>query len=172
MRHQAARNPVIDGFHFAEVEGSLSVVWPIARFGRVQDLLSSDAGELVCVLNGCRDESGRPCLRVGVTGTLQLACQRCLGGLTFPLAIDSTLLLARSEAEIDARPMEPEGPDSIVAGKEMNVLELLEDEILLAIPVAPRHERCSDAGASNEDGTVSPFADLRTLLGRGGRMKN
>ena len=142
--------------------------WPVARFARVLDVLASEAGELDCAIEGARDESGRPGLRVRVSGVLQVACQRCLAAMQYPLQIDTLLLLARSEAEIEARPLEPEGPDSVVAGKEMDVAALLEEEILLAIPLAPRHEQCSGNGAGMGEAQASPFAGLRARLHRGG----
>ena len=103
---------------------------------------------------------------------LQLACQRCLGLLAFPLGLDSTLVLARSEAEIEAQPVEPEGPERIVGRKDMEVGVLLEDEILLAIPFAPRHELCSGAEDRKGEDSTSPFTGLRGLLKKGGRAGN
>jgi len=64
-----------------------------------------------------------------------------------------------------------EGPESIVAGKEMRVLELVEDEVLLAIPIAPRHQACAGGkvapgGVAENAGTrQNPFAGLRGLMG-------
>jgi uncharacterized protein len=46
----------------------------------------------------------------------------------------------RSESEIDAIPVDAEAPDGIVATREMAVRDLIEEEVLLAIPYAPRHE--------------------------------
>jgi len=44
------------------------------------------------------------------------------------------------------------------------VRELVEDELLLAVPFAPRHERCVGASGMDEEGKASPFAELRGLL--------
>ena len=168
----AARFPVIDGYQFVEAGGRLSGVWPVAEFERLRDVLAAGTGELDYDLTGTRDGFGRPALGLKVSGTLQLACQRCLGALPFELRIDAMLLLARDEAEIEARTADPDGPDSVVGSKEMFVGALLEDEILLAIPLAPRHEHCLNAGAVIGEANASPFADLRTLLDQRGRAKN
>ena len=77
-------------------------------------------------------------------------------------------MLAKSEAEIEAQPVDPETPDRVLAGKEMEIGTLLEDEILLVIPFAPRHELCSGTGVGQGGAQASPFADLRGLLKRGG----
>ena len=114
----------------------------------------------------CRRSRGRPALRLKVDGALQLVCQRCLGALEYPLHIEVSLQLAATQAEIDAEPLEAEGPERIVAGREMPVRDLVEDELLLAIPLAPRHERCAGRrGAGARERRQSPFAGLRGLVG-------
>ena len=166
------RFAMIDGYAFSAARGEHHGTCAVAALGRVQDLLHSPEGELQYSVQGVADELGRPALRVQVAGVLQLACQRCLGLLAFPLGVDSTLVLARSEAEIEAQPVEPEGPERIVGRKDMEVGALLEDEVLLAIPFAPRHELCSGAEDRKGEGSTSPFTGLRGLLKQGGRAGN
>jgi len=156
--------PQIDGLEFARSRGRLKGDWPIADFPRLQGAVRSGTS-LRYELEGVPEEQGRPALRLGVTGTLQLACQRCLGALEHPLRVDALLLLYASESEIDAVPVDAQAPDGIVATKEMAVRDLIEDEVLLAIPYAARHEGCkSDTDAVVAPG-ARPFADLRSLLG-------
>ena len=104
-------------------------------------------------------------LRLKVEGSLQLTCQRCLGALEFPLQMEVALQLAATQEEMDAAPLEADGPESIVAGKEMRVQALVEDEVLLAIPIAPRHEACASDLAGTEGRKQTPFAGLRGLIG-------
>jgi uncharacterized protein len=173
MQTQPARRfPLIDGYAFAAARGEHHGACAVSAFGRLQDLLHSPEGELEYSVRGSADEFGRPALRVQVKGVLRLACQRCLGALAFPLGVDSTLVLARSEAEIEAQPVEPDGPDRIVGSRDMALGALLEDEILLAIPFAPRHEQCSGAEDRKGEGRTSPFTGLRGLLKKGGRAGN
>ena len=159
MSHQ----PVIDGFEFASAGAAQHGILPIREFPRLHDLLASDAGEVAYTVTGVRDERGRPGLRVGVRGVLQLRCQRCLEPLAFELQAEALLVLAATQAEIDADPVDASVPDRVLAGKEMTVRELVEDELILALPYAPRHERCAGAATSREK-TLSPFAGLRSLL--------
>ena len=156
--------PVIDGLEFARSQGRLSGGWPIADFPRLQGAVQSGTA-LRYELDGVPEGQGRPALRLRVTGTLQLACQRCLGPLEHPLRVDALLLLFDSESDFEAVPVNPETPDGIVATKEMAVRDLIEEEVLLAIPYAPRHEECkSGTDAAGVPG-ARPFADLRSLLG-------
>ena len=161
MSHQ----PVIDGLEFARTGGKLQGGWPVADFPRLRDALQADTGSIRYELQGVPEEQGRPALQLRLEGALQLVCQRCLGALEFPFRIETSLLLAATQAEIDAEPIEAQGPERIVAGREMPVHDLIEDELLLAIPIAPRHEHCAERKAAPADARNTPFAGLRGLMG-------
>jgi uncharacterized protein len=161
MSHQ----PVINGLEFARTGSKLQGAWPVADFARLRDALRSDAGALRYELRGVPQENGHPALRLKVDGALQLSCQRCLGALEYPLRIEVLLRLAATQAEVDAEPIEAEGPELIVAGREMPVHDLVEDELLLAIPIAPHHESCAGREGQASRAGQSPFADLRRLFG-------
>ena len=160
MSHQ----PTIDGFEFASAGATQQGTWPLRDFPRLRDILASDAGVVAYEISGVRDERGRPGLRLQVRGTLELRCQRCLEMMAFPVDTDETLVLAATLAEIHAEPASTSAPDRVVAGKEMALRELIEDEVILAVPYAPRHEDCEPAGAHDDAGKVSPFAGLRGLM--------
>jgi len=160
MPHQQ----VIDGLEFARAEATLRGTWPIADLPRLRDALATDAGSLQYELRGGRDGQGRLALRLTVRGTLQLACQRCLGAMPFAVEIDRELALASSQAEIDSEPLEIAGSDWILAAKEMPLRDLLEDELLLEVPVAPRHAQCSAQAVERAPARRSPFSALRGLM--------
>ena len=136
---------------------------PPTGLARLRDVLATDAGEVAYEIRGVRDERGRPSLRLKVSGTLQLRCQRCLEPMAFEVQTDETLVLAATLAEIHAEPADAHAPDRVVAGKEMALRELIEDELILAVPYAPRHERCVAVHA-DEAKKSSPFAGLRGLM--------
>ncbi|MGH8669599.1 MAG: YceD family protein [Burkholderiales bacterium] len=161
MQHQ---QPVIDGFEFASAGATKQGVWPISDLPRLGDLLVSHAGEVRYTIEGVRDERGRPGLRVTVRGTLQLRCQRCLEAMPYEVQTDEMLVLAGSLAEIHAEPADAHAADRVVAGKEMPVRELIEDELILAVPYAPRHESCTARPSPDAEAKTSPFAGLRGLL--------
>src|SRR6188472_2175058 len=115
MSHQ----PVIDGFEFATAGATQEGTLPIGSFPRLQDVLVSDKGEAAYTLRGVRDERGRLGLRLQVRATLQLRCQRCLGAVAYDADTDEILVLAASQAEIDADPITVDAPSRVVGGKEM-----------------------------------------------------
>jgi uncharacterized protein len=160
----------IDGYEIAGTGGIESGSWPLADLPRVQDLLRSNAGRVAYEIKGVRDRMGRLALQVGVSGTLCLTCQRCLEAMDYAFEASSTLVLARDEAEAtEASEESPDGdaPERIVAGPEMPVLDLVEDELLLLVPIAPRHERCAGKPGEAQEARKLPFAGLRDLLGGG-----
>jgi len=161
MSHQ----PVIDGFEFASAGATQEGRLPLSAFPRLQDVLVSDSGEVEYKVRGARDERGRPSLRLDVRGTLPLRCQRCLERLAFEVDAHALLVLASSQAEIDAERDNAEAPDRVLGAKEMAVRDLVEDELLLALPYAPRHEEC-EAPEGGDEARPSPFAGLRGMMER------
>jgi len=164
MPQQPAQFPTIDGLRFAAAGGELHGTWPVRVFPRLRDLLHDDSGTIAYEARGGMSALGRPQLTLRAWGTLQLTCRRCLEALAFPVSVDSTLLLATSQAALDAEPMTAEGPDSVVATKEMSLRDLVEDELLLALPFAPTHEVCAARAERAPQARQMPFAGLRGKL--------
>ncbi len=63
---------------------------------------------------------------------------------------------------------ERDDEDFLPIQAEMSVLELMEDELLLALPIAPKHEEgeCSNESSINEYKKPNPFAKLEMLKGK------
>jgi uncharacterized protein len=101
-----------------------------------------------------------------VSGTLALACQRCLEAIVFELDIDSLLELVPEGVELSQDELEDDTRDFLPVAGELDVAQLVEDEVLLALPVAPRHERCGLPGAAAAGEQIHPFAALAKLKGR------
>ncbi len=115
------------------------------------------------VLTGEINERGKPGLKLAVHGSVRLQCQRCLGSLDLPVHLGVQLEFASSEAAIMAA---DDDIERIVAGREMSVAALVEDEVLLALPMVPRHEQCSAAagvGANAKPSVFQALADLKKL---------
>jgi len=122
--------------------------------------MGCEAATLQYVVRGSENADGRATLAVEVSGQLRLTCQRCLGALEFPLAATSMLELAGSEIEIDAADDER---DRVLASKSMDVAALVEDEVILALPMVPVHASCEAALAHVGRENSSPFAALAGL---------
>ena len=130
---------VIDALEFARSAQELSGSVPVSALQRLDDLLYDPAGTLSFRVRGRRDERNRPFLDLKVTGGLHLQCQRCLGLLEYPVDFSNTLLVLPAGAPPDPDLEDPEAPDTIEASEELDVRALIEDEVLLSLPLAPRH---------------------------------
>jgi uncharacterized protein len=115
------------------------------------------------VLTGESNERGKPGLKLTVVGSVHLQCQRCLGGLELPLRFEAQLEFASSEEESTAA---DDGVERVVARREMSVVDLVEDEVLLALPMVPRHEQCIVAAEFEADAEPSAFQALAALKKR------
>jgi uncharacterized protein len=162
--------PLIDSLDFAANRREISGEIPIAELQRLQDVLETSRGILRYTVQGGVDKQGIHFLDVGVAGQCRLRCQRCLEGFDYPVRLDTRLLL-RDQASLDELDSEADGTaeeeyDSILADKHLDVLDLLEDEILLSLPIAPKHAlgTCQATDRENLQGAVkNPFAVLAEL---------
>lgn len=156
---------VIDSLEFARTEQTLHGNLPVPSLVRLQDSLHDALGQVEVIVRGGKDAQRRPIIRLDITGMLHLRCQRCLGRLDYPLQLGNSLLLV-SQAEADSGALDEIEADWIVASRELDVAALVEDEIILSLPYAPRHaeEQCERGAARDRDGgAASPFAKLATL---------
>jgi len=149
----------IDGLAFARgatVLGGQLGLESLPRLAR-----SGCSGAIVdFVLEGEINERGKPGLRLAVDGSVRLECQRCLDDLDLPLHLEAQLEFAASDAEIAAA---DDAIERVVAGREMSVAALVEDEVLLALPMVPKHERCNAAAELGAKAQASAFQALAAL---------
>lgn len=122
-------------------------------------------------------------LRVGSTGqpdtwlhleantTVPMTCQRCMGAVQTPLQIDQWYRFVASE-EIAMAEDDASEEDLLVMTPQFDLLALLEDELLMALPLVPMHEVCPAApvlsagdlgGDVDEEARPYPFAALAQL---------
>ena len=104
--------------------------------------------------------------REGVDGTLSLCCQRCLETIEYPIQVRSLLEFVDSDDDLTQEELEDDSRDFLPHQKDLDVAALIEDEILLALPTAPRHDDCVLPGASRESAIASPFSVLASLHGK------
>ncbi|HET7765263.1 MAG TPA: DUF177 domain-containing protein [Burkholderiales bacterium] len=136
---------VIDGLQFARAALERRGVVGMERLPRLAQLQCSTEG-LQYHLRGGRVDNGKPCLRLSVRGSVKALCQRCLDPVQIPIAIDAELQLAENVREISEADDEI---DRVLASRNMDVAGLVEDEVILELPMAARHEECLSYGNSN-----------------------
>ena len=157
--------PFIDSLEFAVNGRQLDTQVPVAELLRLQESLDNNQGDLHYHLQGGMDSQGRAVLDVSIDGHCQLRCQRCLHALDYEIRHEARLLLC-DETALEVLEDEVEEVDGILADAHLDVLALLEDEILLNLPISPMHTSgaCQMAEAEDkQEGMRHPFAMLEKL---------
>jgi len=123
---------------------------------RLRDLLAADEGVVEAVLTFSRDEEGRYLVQVVTDNIVTLTCQRCLQPVPVQLQTDSTLAVVWTDEQASRLPawLEP----VIVAEEECSLRELVEDELILALPHFSYHEQ-ADCNTVLADLNAEPEAD-------------
>ena len=118
-----------------------------------------------CELRTHHQDGGVPVMEVSLKGQMQLACQRCLQPLIFEFSQKKRFVFMKTEEEADEFPLDDEAQEALVASHHVDLLEAIEDEILLAIPYAPKHPMgdCQMSQAGDGLGDENPFKVLKSL---------
>jgi uncharacterized protein len=153
----------IDGLAFARSAGVLTGRLGMESVPRLTQSGCSGAA-LNFVLSGEINERGKPGLKLALDGSVRLQCQRCLGTLDLPLHFEEQLEFASSETEISAA---DDDIERVVVGSDMSVAALVESEVILALPMVPKHEHCQAAAGAERGAEPSAFQALAALKKRG-----
>lgn len=122
-----------------------------------------------------QNEVGRlPKVKLKVQAKLALICQRCIQPMWFRINESVLFDVVRSEGALsqnpDAEPVDPDEPEQLVTDPAFDVMDLVEDQLILAVPYVPKHESCESAAPVSEDEPeqprVSPFQGLAALKRR------
>ncbi len=138
------------------------------RLNRLAELLSDPAGEFSYrLLFGC-DAQGRVELTGALAGEASVLCQRCLQPMPWRFELPLRLQLVHSEVEEAASRSEC----LVVQDGMLNPQALIEDELLLALPSAPRHAETAECGPAlaqvmsraEPETARRPFTELAKLI--------
>jgi uncharacterized protein len=101
----------------------------------------------------------RQILKLAVKGRIHLVCQSCLQDCGLDLAQESRFVMVATEEEADAFPMEDDQHEPLVVSQQFDLLGLIEDEILLSIPLIPKHPGGACQPHASSFGGVGEAAD-------------
>jgi len=143
--------------------------FPVAHFKRLLDRLAEPTGQVRAVA-AFRQAGEWPAARLAVTAEVVMTCQRCLGPVRRKLASEAELVFAAEGAA-----GLPEGSDAVPGDPHrLDFSGLVEDELILALPIIPQHEAgeaCTLPAGEGDDPDTSdtaemrrPFAGLKDLL--------
>ncbi len=154
--------PFIDSMDFARNGKELCGEIPIVALSRLSGMLANSAGTLSYRVCGSQQDD-QPRLEVILTGGCNLRCQRCLNEFFYPIEVTSHLRLVSTD-KLDEDEIDADEEDVIEATAQLDVLELIEDEVLLALPFAPKHQEGGcEAPLKNFQKVANPFDVLAVL---------
>jgi len=158
--------------HKAYFEGEVAP----ADLQRLRGLFAGDEGHIHAVISCDLDEQGRTVLSVAVNASISVRCQRCLEVFQRPLDATSKLAVVRTDEQAAGL---PEGLEPLLAARDIDLWAVVEDELVLAMPVYSYHEEktcieklagaefaasMADEGTPAKDGrTDGPFNVLAQL---------
>jgi uncharacterized protein len=170
----AASVLVIDVFELARLGGEAAGALPVANLPRLLPSLASNEGELQFRYRGYRDDQGRPAGMLELTATVQLVCDRCMHPVALPLFSKSQYYFVATEADLARIPVDESDEEPLLGSARFDLVTLIEDDAILALPMSPRHATCDDTvspdGPVGADGVAQerphPFAALAKLKPR------
>jgi uncharacterized protein len=117
----------------------------IGKLTRLKSLLHSDDGSVSATLRFRQRTDGWLETELGIRATVELVCQRCLEPFRYELADTAHVVLADAASAPAAVPAGFE-PFELEDGR-LHPAELVEEELIVAIPLVPKHERIEDCGS-------------------------
>lgn len=156
---------LIDGLKFAREGQRLQGSLPLSRLPRVAEELIDSGGDVSYALTGVVDSSGKPGIEVETRARLGLKCQRCLNRLDFDLRRHTRFMLVPDTGTLPALGEEEVETEAVPVETVGNVNDLIEQELLLGLPMAPAHPEGTCAAPDQPRGgeLSSPFAVLGRL---------
>ena len=160
-------------------EGSIEGEWPLKGMSRLDDSLFERPTDAALVRWSTQGASrptsgGEPelWLQVQADVAVTLQCQRCLQAVAHTLTVDRPYRFVRTEAQAEALDETTE-EDVLVLVPRLNLHELIEDELILALPLVPRHPGACPSplpmpvdDLPQDEPAPNPFAKLAALRGK------
>ena len=178
MKTRAFVPEKLDVAALAHDGASLGGEWPAVSLPRLADAAAPEAPAAGWparrwALQGetRQPKGGKPQIWLHLTaaGEVSLTCQRCLKPVQEAIDIDRWIRFVDTEAEAAA--LDVDSDDDVLAlPRHLDARELIEDELLLALPLVPRHEVCPeplpvvhDDVEPEAEERPNPFAKLAAL---------
>jgi len=148
---------LINPLRLAEKNAILKGTLLLSTMLRLKEFLADPKGEVVVSMKFSRDEDQNIFIDLQVNTELILTCQRCMNSLNYPISINVLLSPMMDETKISRlQNYEP----LIMQGELVAVQDIVEDEILLNLPLIAKHSQnsCSVVlSTSQENTTENPF---------------
>ena len=170
----------LDVANFAAQGGELSGYWPLRSLERLYGVTDKQAGvnaedevswHLCGEVRRARASDKEIWLTVKAEAKVRLQCQRCLQPMLVTLRSNSDIRFVAGEEQAAA--LDEESDEDVLAlSRSLDAKSLIEDELLLALPLVPKHDSCPEpliapTNEVEESQQPHPFAALAKLKSGG-----
>lgn len=159
----------IDPLRLAKNEVKLTGCYDISRLIRLQDRLCEVRGQVEFSWLFRFNEDRRAVIQGHIQAILPMICQRCLKPMEYAVQAETALAVLRVGESED---LIPEGFEPLILEQmPVSLLSLVEDELILALPIIAKHEHCpaneyvlaDEDTLAPEEKRPNPFAVLAAL---------
>ncbi|MGE5161867.1 MAG: YceD family protein [Betaproteobacteria bacterium] len=161
-----------DAFRLARRQETLRGEATMAQLPRLAPSVVDPAARVAYEIAGRIDAEGHPGAVMKLSARLPLRCERCNEPMQFRLEREVPFRFVGSEQELNALPIEDVEVEEVVGSAGMALLPWIEDEVILSLPLVPRHDGCALPLAGDVEpvpqGRPNPFAALARLKGGDG----
>jgi uncharacterized protein len=135
---------------------------------RLEDSIANGEGELRYRITAALDRQRRKVVSCIIEGFVFLTCQNTLDAFRHGISVDERLVLVDREADLPGPADEADDEDYLVAAEPVDIRDLVEDAVLLALPMIPRKPGLEETkgGGGEPAAKASPFAALESLKRR------
>lgn len=154
----------IDNVKFAKNQQKINGEIDISTVDRIQEI-DTYSGFIKYSINGDVDKLNRPILVLNVCGKITTLCQSCLEPIEINLDNSTVVTIFFNEDKMDTALFSDETSDvedAVLAEEEFDVMNLVEDEIIICLPYASKHDDCD--GLEYHDDVKSPFGILKDII--------
>lgn len=138
LMHEKYIPEQIDPFRLAEQGVTLKGVAPFASMSRLKPNITSDDAVASVQVEFGTDEQGVCFINGHVDAVLMLECQRCMEPFKYAIIADFALGVVRTLEE--AKQLPEQYDPALVQEGQLALRELIEDELILNLPIIPKHE--------------------------------
>ncbi len=131
---------VIDTVKFARNGQEMIHSFSVEDLQRVKDIVGDVGEEIEAKLEGGVLKTGKPFIDLSIKANLPLTCQRCLELMNFELNSSTRFIIAFGKSELTDLSDEPDDVEFLIAEEDTDVVAMVEDELLLRLPMAAKHE--------------------------------
>ena len=163
MKPLTMNDLIINNLEFAQTQQTLTGEIDALKCERLAEILAPSGKDapISFRLTSTARQLRNPSLHLHIEAKLPVICQRCLDEMLVNINLDFNYTICNAlPSEVD----ENDDTDWLEAAPEMNLQELIEDELLLAMPIAPMHDHDCSKQSMQSGEKPNPFAVLKGLI--------